>query len=296
MNPTIDHPDDDARETARQRALKSLNDWWALVGIEPEPLKAPASRRAPPAADPRADTRSVAPSPPNPHETTGRSAVTPQAARAAGYARDHGADAPAQDGRAMAAAADDLDGLKATLEAFEGCALKHTARNLVFSRGDPASPVMVIGEGPGRDEDAQGAPFVGRSGQLLDRMLAAIGLDPAQVYVSNVVFWRPPGNRKPTDAEIEACRPFVERHIALARPKLLVFAGGIAAQSLLRAKAGIMSLRGRWAEYRVSESESIPALPVFHPAFLLRRPAEKAKAWRDMISVQKRLEALDEPG
>ncbi|MEO1040047.1 MAG: uracil-DNA glycosylase [Pseudomonadota bacterium] len=275
----LNAPDEDKR-----RALKSLTDWWALAGIEPLPGAAPQARRRPPtgSAEP---ARKDAGGPPAP-------AATPAAARAAGFARDHGEDAPAQDGRAMAAAAHDLDALKATLDSFEGCSLKHTARNLVFSRGDPKSPVMVVGEGPGREEDERGAPFVGRSGQLLDRMLAAIGLDPEQVYVSNVVFWRPPGNRKPTDAEIEACRPFAERHIELSKPKLLVFAGGIAAQTLLHAKSGIMSLRGRWAEYRVSESETIPALPVFHPAFLLRRPAEKARAWQDMISLQKRLETL----
>lgn len=272
-----------------RRALESLVSWWDAAGVEALPPDPPARGAPERKSAPASAAETV-----RERRPTSAPRATAAQARAAGYARDHGEDAPAQDGRAMANAAGDLDALKAALESFEGCALKHTARNLVFSRGDPKSPVMVVGEGPGREEDEQGAPFVGRSGKLLDRMLASIGLDPAEVYVTNVVFWRPPGNRKPTDAEIEACRPFAERHIALVEPKLLIFAGGIAAQTLLHAKSGIMSLRGRWAEYRVhgadgAQTATIPALPVFHPAFLLRRPAEKAKAWRDMLSLQARL-------
>jgi DNA polymerase len=189
----------------------------------------------------------------------------------------------------MAKAAGDLDALKAALAEFNGCPLKATARNLVFARGNPDAKVMIIGEAPGRDEDAEGAPFVGRAGQLLDRMLAAIGLDETSAYITNVVFWRPPGNRKPTDQEIEACRPFVERHIELVKPDVLVLAGGISAQTLLRAKAGITSLRGRWAEFQTSAGAKLPVLPIFHPAFLLRRPQEKAKAWADLLSLKAKL-------
>ena len=189
----------------------------------------------------------------------------------------------------MAEAAADLPALKAALEAFHGCALKATASNLVFARGAPQARVMIIGEAPGRDEDAQGAPFVGRAGRLLDKMLAAIGLDETSAYITNVVFWRPPGNRKPTDQEIEACRPFAERHIALVKPDLLVFAGGISTQTMLRTKSGIMSQRGRWMDYELPDGSKIPALPIFHPAFLLRRPQEKAKAWVDLLSLKAKL-------
>lgn len=191
----------------------------------------------------------------------------------------------------MARAAGDVAALKAAVESFDGCDLKRTARNTVFARGNPAAPLMVIGEGPGQDEDREGVPFVGRSGQLLDRMLTAIGLDESSAYITNVVFWRPPGNRKPSTEEIEICRPFVERHIALAKPRLILLAGGISTQAMLKTPQGIMALRGRWTQITV-EGHSAPALPTFHPAFLLRRPQEKAKAWADLLSLQEKLEEL----
>jgi uracil-DNA glycosylase family 4 len=253
-------------------ALESVVDWWADAGVEalpplPEETRArkPAPRPAkqPPAAPPTA---------------------SPAAAQAAGFGA-----VPDQDGLAMAQEAGDLEALKAALAEFNGCPLKATARNLVFARGNPQAKVMIIGEAPGRDEDAEGAPFVGQAGQLLDRMLAAIGLDETSAYITNVVFWRPPGNRKPTDQEIEACRPFVERHIELVKPDVLVLAGGISAQTLLRAKSGITSLRGRWAEYEMSDGAKLPVLPIFHPAFLLRRSQEKAKAWADLLSLKAKL-------
>jgi uracil-DNA glycosylase family 4 len=264
------------------RVLKSLIGWWDEAGV-------PAD--IPPAAPPRQEPQRPA-APPRAPAPAPRSA-SPQAARAAGFAREP--DGP--DPRALAAKADTLDGLRAALDAFDGGGLKVTARQMVFARGNPQADVMVVGEAPGREEDEQGRPFVGRSGQLLDRMLGSIGLDEDSVYITNIVNWRPPGNRKPTDAEIEACRPFAERHIALINPKILVLAGGISAQSLLRAKAGIMALRGRWTEYRVKDAAGeetgvIPALPVFHPAFLLRRPQEKKKAWADMLSLRERIEGL----
>jgi uracil-DNA glycosylase len=138
-----------------------------------------------------------------------------------------------------------ITALREELLRFEGCALRHTAMNLVFADGNPAAPVMFIGEAPGEDEDRQGKPFVGVSGQLLDKMLAAVGLDRTSIYISNILFWRPPGNRSPTDAEIAACLPFTERHIALVKPKLLVFLGGVAAKNLLRTKEGITRMRGQ---------------------------------------------------
>lgn len=178
--------------------------------------------------------------------------------------------------------------LRDAITAFEGCALKKTATNLVFADGNPSAPIMFIGEAPGRDEDLRGLPFVGRSGQLLDRMLATIGLDRTGMYITNVLPWRPPGNRAPTAAEIAACLPFLERHIALTRPDVLVFLGGIAAKALLGVTDGIMRLRGRWLTYAVDGRE-IPALPMFHPAFLLRQPARKREAWRDLLALKDRV-------
>jgi uracil-DNA glycosylase family 4 len=186
-----------------------------------------------------------------------------------------------------------LTALREELMRFDGCALKHTAMNLVFADGNPAAPVMFLGEAPGEDEDRQGVPFVGVSGRLLDRMLTAAGFDRTSVYISNILFWRPPGNRSPTDAEIAACLPFAERHIALIKPKLLVFLGGVAAKSLLRTKEGITRMRGRWIDYMPppgSEiTEPIPCLPMYHPAYLLRQPAAKRQAWNDINLVKKRL-------
>lgn len=263
------------------RVLKSLTHWWEQAGIEPLaplPEARPSGRPARPAAPQRPD----APAP-------ALSRATPQAARAAGF----GAPPPGEDARAVAARADTLDALKAALTGYDGCTLKVTATQLVFARGNPEARVMVVGEAPGREEDIAGAPFVGPSGQLLDRMLGAIGLGPDDVYISNVVFWRPPGNRKPTDAEIAACRPFAERHIALVKPEFLVLAGGIAAQSMLRVNDGITALRGRWGEFTPGGGAPIPALPIYHPAFLLRRPQEKARAWEDLLSLKARLNGQD---
>lgn len=155
---------------------------------------------------------------------------------------------------------------------------------------------MLVGEAPGREEDEQGKPFVGRSGQLLDRMFAAIGLTDDQVYISNIVNWRPPGNRNPTQEEISICLPLIERHIALKSPDFLIVAGGVSAQSLLRSQTGITRLRGQWQAYKIknpdgSESgKSLPCLPIFHPSFLLRQPASKRQAWTDMLSLAQMLE------
>jgi uracil-DNA glycosylase family 4 len=192
--------------------------------------------------------------------------------------------------RETAKAATDLAALRAALEQFDGCALKKTATNLVFADGNPAAEVMLIGEAPGADEDRQGKPFVGVSGQLLDRMMAAIGLDRSTFYITNVCFWRPPGNRKPTEAELAAQLPFVTRHIELVQPKVLVLVGGSSAQGLLGLNDGITRLRGRWFEYRSANlSTPIPTIPIFHPAYLLRQPGLKREAWRDLLKVQEHL-------
>jgi len=192
--------------------------------------------------------------------------------------------------REAAASAPDLAALRAALERFDGVALRKTATNLVFADGNPAARVMLVGEAPGADEDRLGLPFVGVSGQLLDRMMAAIGLDRTTFYITNVCFWRPPGNRKPTDAELAAQKPFVERHIELVAPQVLVLVGAAAAQGLLQTTEGITRLRGRWFEYRAGGlADPIPTLPIFHPAYLLRQPAQKRETWRDLLWLKSRL-------
>ena len=190
-------------------------------------------------------------------------------------------------------AAQTLDELRTQLESFEGCALRATAMNLVFADGNPASPIMFIGEAPGEEEDRQGKPFVGTSGKLFDQMLASVGIARPDIYIANVLFWRPPGNRTPTDAEIAACLPFVERHIALIKPKVLVLLGGVATKTLLRSKDGITRLRGLWMEYTPPQGAgleaSIPCLPIYHPAYLLRQSSTKRQAWNDLLTLTKHI-------
>lgn len=190
--------------------------------------------------------------------------------------------------RQIAARAQTLDELRAALAGFEECGLKRTATSLVFADGNPEAGLMLVGEAPGAEEDRQGLPFVGRSGQLLDRMLAAIGLDRTHCYIANTLPWRPPGNRKPTDAETAMCIPFIQRQIELARPKLLAFLGGTAAATMLGRTEGITRLRGRWLAYPLGEVE-IPVLPMFHPAYLLRQPAAKRQAWQDLLRLREKL-------
>ena len=179
--------------------------------------------------------------------------------------------------------------LEALVGAFDGCPLKRTAKSLCFARGNETARVMLIGEAPGRDEDLQGKPFVGRAGQLLDRMLAAIGLSESHVYITNTVYWRPPGNRTPSPQEIEACAPFLARQIELLAPKILVLLGGAAAKHILDVTQGIMRLRGKWLSYPCATGD-IPTLATLHPAYLLRRPGEKCYAWRDMLMLKEALE------
>jgi uracil-DNA glycosylase family 4 len=194
-----------------------------------------------------------------------------------------------KDAEEAAAAAQDLAGLQAAMAAYEHCALKRGARNLVFSDGNPEARVMILGEAPGRDEDMEGRPFVGRAGQLLDKMLAAIGLDRAAeagrdaVYITNVLPWRPPQNRNPEPAEIAMMLPFLKRHIALIQPEVIVLMGNFACQAML-GQTGILRLRGNWQEVA-----GVPALPMTHPAYLLRSPAAKREAWADLLSLKARL-------
>ena len=194
--------------------------------------------------------------------------------------------------RELAANSSTLDELREHMARFEGCNLKFTAKNTVFADGNPDAAVMLVGEAPGRDEDVEGLPFVGRSGQLLDRMLAAIGLDRTSVYIANVIPWRPPGNRTPTPHETEICRPFIERQIELADPKLLITLGGPSAKLLLNTVDGILRLRGNWRSHVTASGVSIPTMPTLHPAYLLRNPAHKKLAWRDFLEVKARLKQL----
>ena len=196
-------------------------------------------------------------------------------------------DAAAKEAREAAKSAATLHELRAILERFEGCALKATASRLVFADGNPQARLMLVGEAPGRDEDIEGLPFVGRSGKLLDRMLAAIGLDRTSVYIANVVPWRPPGNRTPTPQETQVCLPFITRQIELADPDVLVCLGGPSAQTLL-GQSGITKIRGRWFTFH-SGAREIRAMPTFHPAFLLRSPLQKRFAWRDFLAIKKAL-------
>jgi DNA polymerase len=190
--------------------------------------------------------------------------------------------------REAARNAQTLDELRALLEAFEGCALRATATQLVFADGNPQSRVMFVGEAPGYDEDIVGRPFVGRSGKLLDLMMVAIGLDRSSAYIANVVPWRPPGNRTPTPQETAICLPFIRRQIELANPDFIVCLGGPAMQTLLAVKDGITRTRGRWFPYDTGTRE-IRALATFHPAFLLRSPLQKRFAWRDFLALKKAL-------
>jgi uracil-DNA glycosylase len=254
-------------------ALELLR-WYVAMGAD-EAIAEPAlDRLAPPrpSAPPAAE---VAPAP---------IAAAPVAAMAAGAAAAAGA-------RRLAAAAASLAELESAVRAFEGCALKRTATNTVFAQGVAEAELMVIGEAPGADEDRQGLPFVGRSGQLLDRMLAAIGYHrDRNAYITNVLFWRPPGNRKPTHEEIAACLPFVWRHIALLRPKAVMLCGGTATGALLGRADGIMRLRGRWFTLEGEGLDRpIPAIATYHPSFLLRSPARKGEAWRDLLTLQTKL-------
>jgi uracil-DNA glycosylase family 4 len=198
--------------------------------------------------------------------------------------------------REMSAAAEDLEALAAAIAAFDGCPLKFEgASKAVFSRGAADAPLMIIGEGPGGDEDRQGEPFVGRAGKLLDRMLEAAGLT-GRVFITNTVFWRPPGNRTPTPAEQAVCAPFLHRAIQLVNPRMLLLVGAAAAKSVLKREEGILAMRGRWFDWKAEEGDlELPALPTLHPAFLLRQPAAKKKAWADLLMLSERLNRPHRP-
>ena len=291
---------DDGLIAQDRKAALELLRWYIEMGADEAIGEEPVDRFAPTPAPPnavasqnpqRAVTSSISPSAPNTLESP---AAAPRAVAAAPpIAFAESAGEAAQSARALAAHADSLAALEAAIAGFEGCALKRTATNTVIADGNPAAPLMIIGEAPGADEDRVGRPFVGRAGQLLDRMLAAIGLDRSGVLITNVIYWRPPGNRTPTADEIAACLPFVLRHIALVRPKILVLAGGTAARALLPPGPGITRLRGNWFDLAIPGlDDPVPTLPMFHPSFLLRAPERKREAWRDLLALRARLDEL----
>jgi len=233
---------------------------------------------------------------PSPEPASAAPPAPPERARASAAAAPPlpmGGVLPPPDAAAMAAreavrSIATLEELRAALDAFEGCALKGTATQLVFADGNPQARVMFVGEAPGADEDREGLPFVGRSGKLLDRMLSAIGLDRTSVYIANIIPWRPPGNRTPTPQESQICLPFIQRQIELADPDILVCLGGPSAQTLLGIRDGITRIRGRWFPFDTGKRE-IRAMPTFHPAFLLRSPLQKRFAWRDFLAIKRAL-------
>ncbi len=192
----------------------------------------------------------------------------------------------------LAAGASTLEQLRDALVAFDGCALKSTATKLVFMDGNPRARIVLIGEAPGAEEDRKGLPFVGPSGRLLDRMLASIDLDRGKVLISNIIYWRPPGNRNPSTSEVAMCMPFVERLLELVDPDIVVALGGPAAAALLGQKTGIGKLRGRWFTYQTPGlARPIPARALFHPAYLLRSPAQKRLAWRDLLAIREKIQS-----
>lgn len=284
----------------------SLSDALAFhleAGVDVALEEAPVNRFAAAAeARAKAPARGTAPAPsPRPQMATpaiqSQRPASPPApagiggASLAGFAA-HPPDQAEMAAREVARGATTLEELRAIVEAFEGCPLKRTATRLVFADGNPAARVMFVGEAPGRDEDAQGVPFVGRSGRLLDLMMGAIGLDRTSAYIANVIPWRPPGNRTPTPQETAICLPFIRRQIELANPDILVCLGNPAAQTLLGVTEGITRTRGRFFPYDTG-TRTIRAIPTFHPAYLLRTPLGKRLVWRDLLEIEA---ALANPG
>ena len=251
---------------------ESLLAFWAEAGIDAALLETPTDRIA-------EGQRPLAPRAAQPTPLPAPATSAPARPLALGAARE------------AAAACADLDALAAAIEAFEGCPIRFegAASRSVFCRGPADAPVVVIGEAPGAEEDRAGQPFVGKAGRMLDRMLEAIGLAD-QVFITNTVFWRPPGNRTPTPEEQRVCKPFVEQAIRLVRPRMLLLVGAPATRCMLDQTEGINRLHGRWFEWRAAEADlEIPALPTFHPAFLMRTPSAKAMAWSDLKTFAERL-------
>ena len=262
--------------------VQQLLAFYLEAGVDCALTETPVNRLSDP--DIIAARPSEAP-PPSPVRTT------PAAPAAITPARGEAVVAPEAaiiSAREAARTAPTLEALRALLENFDGCALKQTATRLVFADGNPTARVMFVGEAPGREEDIEGLPFVGRSGKLLDRMIAAIGLDRSKAYIANVIPWRPPGNRTPTPQETQICLPFIQRQIELVNPDVLVTLGNPSTQTLLSTREGIMKTRGKWFDYDTG-TRVIRALATFHPAYLLRSPSYKRMAWQDLRAIAKAL-------
>jgi DNA polymerase len=262
----------------------AMIEWLVEMGADEVVGDRPVNRLAAPKPAAEAEARKLAPAP------TVRPKAVVSEFRGVPPVQSQGSS----DATQMAAECMTLADIEQALMRFDACPLKKTATNLCFADGNPEAQVMLIGEAPGRDEDIQGKPFVGRSGQLLDRMLEAIGLSrhgetpQNSVYISNVIFWRPPGNRTPTDQETLMCLPFLRRAIEIKQPRLLVCLGATPTQRLMGRSEGILKLRGRWFDFTSGE-HSLPLLATLHPAYLLRQPAQKRLAWRDFLSMRQRL-------
>jgi len=278
----MDREDTSSTDSPAQDPLAVLN-WFIGAGVDEAIGDVPLDRYAlSKSAVPAAKAPAVKPKPPLPPRQQAAPAQPAPMPPSAG----------SQSAAAMANAATDLAALRAAVESFDGCSLKSTAKSTVFADGNPDARLMVIGEAPGGDEDRQGLPFVGVSGKLLDRMLGSIGLTRESAYITNVIPWRPPGNRKPTPEEVALCTPFLERHVALMQPEVILMVGGLSAKTLLNRSEGITRLRGRWDDVQVPGLDhAVPAIATFHPAYLLRSPQQKRLAWRDLLAVKQKLDS-----
>lgn len=265
-------------------AMRAALEWYSAMGVDIALDDEPVDRFAAPKVMQKSVANTVAA---RPTSTTAPAADNPPPPQSHMQPETHNVD----EAKAIAAAAESLDALRTAMEGFDGCPLKHRATNLVFADGNPEAEIMVIGEAPGREEDMQGTPFVGSSGQLLDRMLAAIGLDRDKVFIANTLPWRPPGNRNPTPAETAVCMPFLVRQVELIAPKFIVTLGGPAAKTIFETDAGILRVRGKWRDVTLG-AHSCAGIATLHPAYLLRQPAQKALAWQDLLSLKSKLAAL----
>jgi DNA polymerase len=266
---------DPAPQPSRPDHLLSVLDWYRAAGVDVAVGDEPIDRfAAPPPPVARVPAAAAAPAP---AEDTGMVA---------------GAVGDPAETAALAAGAQTLEALRAAMDAYEGCGLKKRASQLCFSDGNPEAQIMLVGEGPGEQEDLSGKPFVGRAGQLLDRMLGAIGLDRSKVFIANMVPWRPPGNRNPTPEELALCTPFLVRQIELVAPRILVTLGNVPTKALFDTGMGITRMRGQWRDLDIGHHR-VRTLATLHPAYLLRTPASKALAWQDMLALRREMERME---
>lgn len=272
--------------TLNHDEMVAILDWYRAAGVDvavgEEPVDRFAQRPPQRSAAPGLPPRSV------PQRLPSREPAAPTVLRPSEVLPIGG---DPQEARALAAKANSLEELETILGSYDGCGLKLRATQLVFADGNPAAKIMLIGEAPGAEEDRQGKPFVGKSGQLLDRMLAAIGLDRSKVYIANTVPWRPPGNRTPSPEEMALCLPFLHRQVELVAPKLVLTLGGPAMQTVFSTTNGIIKMRGKWSEVTIG-AHQVNALPTLHPAYLLRSPSAKQQAWKDLLSLKLKADAL----